>query len=209
MRPSPRRAAAVLVALTLAAAADRAAASPKKGERYVFLVTRVEPAKGVAAAVVAPATARIASAIDVHPDLDGSLPAGAPDPETKPTEFKRFLEARALRAFKVNVELTEYAAEVEQREGRSALLTVRVGLKMLGETVPDRVMGFTGEGTAAVKVEVGKTVRPADRTYADEQALDLATADAIKMAMTRLREPPPSQQKPKKKKKATPAPKTP
>jgi hypothetical protein len=199
MRPSSRRAAAVLAALTLvAAAADRAAAGPKKGERYVFLVTRVEPAKGVAASVVAPATARIASAIDVHPDLDGALPAGAPDPEAQPAEFKRFLEARSLRAFKVNVELTEYAADVEQREGRGALLTVRVGLKMLGETVPDRVMGFTGEGTAAVKVEVGKRVRPADRTYADEQALDLATADAIKMAMTRLREPPPSQRKPKK-----------
>jgi hypothetical protein len=76
---------------------------------------------------------------------------------------------------------------------------VRVALQLFGETIPDRVMAFSGEGSATVKLEVGKTVRPRDREEASSAAIDEAVASAITRSLEKLQEPPPSQQKKKKK----------
>jgi hypothetical protein len=165
-------------------------------ETYIFLVSRVDlAAKGMPRPLADAVKAELAKAIDAHPELDGALPAGAPDPERAPDAFTAYLARRKQRAFKVNVEITDYASEIEERAGRDRVLTVRVALKLFGETMPVRVMAFTGDGTATIKIEIGKTLRDKDRTYADQQALELAVSDAIKTSIERLREPPPSQAK--------------
>jgi hypothetical protein len=202
--PAMRPSGIALVCLALLVAVPAAArAAPK--ETYIFELTRVDLAKGVPADVARQVSARLAKAIDAHAELDAALPAGAPNPDAAPEPFKGYMKKHHQRAFKVNVEVTEYASEVEPAtKGAKGdqLLTVRVALKLFGETIPDRVMAFTGDGAAAVKVEIGKTLRPADQDYANDQALELAIADALKTSITRLREPPPSQKNKKGKKKA-------
>ena len=68
-------------------------------------------------------------------------------------------------------------------------LDMHIGLHMLGETIPEHTMGFTGDGEATVKVEVSKNVRDRDRAYAWAQAADLAVADAIKTSIEQLEAP--------------------
>jgi hypothetical protein len=188
---------ALACALVLAAPA-LAHAGPR--ETYIFLLSRVDLGKkGAPPALEQQVTSELAKQIAGHKDLDGALPADAPDPEARPEPFKAFLKKRKQRAFKVNVEITDFESGSEARDGRSNLLTVRIALRLFGETVPDRVMAFTGDGSATVKVEYGKTLREADSKYAYQQALELAVADALKTSIARLREPPPTQQKKKKK----------
>jgi hypothetical protein len=169
-------------------------------ETYILQVTRVDLAKGVPEALTRQVSSRLARAIEAHPDLDGEMPRGAPDPAAEPEQFKAYLKKRKQRAFKVNVEVTEYASTVEPAKGGDQLLTVRVELRVFGETIPDRVMAFTGDGSATIKIEIGKQLRPKDQDYANDEALDLAVADALKTSIARLREPPPSQQKKPRKK---------
>lgn len=167
-------------------------------ETYVFQVTRVDLADGVPKDLARQVTARVSKAIDAHGEIDGEMPVGAPDAEAKPEELKAFLKKRRQRAFKVNLEVTEYATSVEPGKGTDQVLTVRLALKMFGETIPDRVMAFTGDGSATVKVEIGKDLRPRDQEYANDQALEVAIDGAIKTSIARLREPPPSKKQPKK-----------
>jgi hypothetical protein len=191
---------ASLVALVGLLAPGLAQAKPR--ETYVFLISRVELGKEVPAEVEEQAATRVNAAIAAHDQLEAALAAGAPDPEAEPKKFKSYLKARRQRAFKVNVEVTVYSMAVEQasagRGKTGQYLTVRVELRLFGETVPDRVMAFTGDGSATVKLEVGKNVRPRDREEASSAALDQAVAGAIEQSLRRLSEPPPSQKKKRK-----------
>lgn len=198
MRPPVRpsrlaRLAGIAIALALPAAAQAGK------ETYVLTISKVELArKDTPAAVGSQVKAELGKAIEAHADLDAVLPADAPDPAARPVEFKAYLRKRKQRAFKVNVEVTDYQSSVQTRTGRPSALQVRVSLRIFGETVPDRVMAFTGEGSATVGVEIGKTLREKDQTYATTQALELAVADALEMAIKKLREPPPGQAKKKR-----------
>ncbi|HWM88145.1 MAG TPA: hypothetical protein VNO33_19965 [Kofleriaceae bacterium] len=192
---------AALIALAALAAGRPAWAKPR--ESYVFLVSRVELAKGVPGEVEAQVTARLAAAIDGHEELESSLGEGAPDPEKDPQKFKSYLKARRQRAFKVNIDVSQYSSEIEQAaggrgQGSKQYLTVRVTLRLFGETMPDRVMAFTGDGSATVKLEIGKTARPRDREEANSAVLDQAVASAIEQSLQKLKQPPPSEAKKKK-----------
>jgi hypothetical protein len=189
---------AVALAALAGALALEPAASAKPAETYIFLVSRVDLAKkDMPRTLEKQVQDEVTKAVEAHAELDGAMPAGAPDPEVKPKDFKSYLNKRKQRAFKVNVEVTDYERSVVPRDGRDQLLSVRVALRIFGETVPDRVMAFTGEGSATIQIEVGKTVRDKDRTYADQQAIEVAVGDAIATSIKKLREPPPSQKKKK------------
>ncbi|HTE54088.1 MAG TPA: hypothetical protein VK698_24710 [Kofleriaceae bacterium] len=181
--------------LALAALATLGVSGParaKPRESYVFLLSRVDLAKGVPAELEAQVTARVNAAIAAREGLESSLAAGAPDPEAAPKKFKEYLKARRKRAFKVSVEVSQFSVEVEQGQvsGRPAqYVTARVTLRLFGETVPDRTMAFTGDGSATVKLEVGKTVRPRDRQEATSSTLDQAVASAIDQSLRRLAQP--------------------
>jgi hypothetical protein len=64
---------------------------------------------------------------------------------------------------------------------------------MLGENIPGRTMGFTGDGKATIKQEVGLKIRDRDREYTWEQAAEIAVNDAMKTVFQQLAVPPKKQ----------------
>ena len=67
-----------------------------------------------------------------------------------------------------------------EEKKNSQRISVSVGLHVLGETIPGRTMGFTGDGRATVKQEVGMKVRDKDRQFTWDSAAETAVADALK-----------------------------
>jgi hypothetical protein len=199
---TPRRiAAAALCALVAAALAPAALAGPKKKskkETFYFQVTDVRAREGVSDKVPGWTGTQLGVEIGKRATLVAELPEGTPDPKAEPKAFKKFLERRSMRAFKVNVEITSYSQEVVElaapRTGHH--ITVRVSLRMFGETIPDRVMAFSGDGSATIKLEVGKRIRDRDIEVANHDAIELAVAEAIDESLVKLGQPPPG--KPKK-----------
>jgi hypothetical protein len=57
---------------------------------------------------------------------------------------------------------------------------------MLGENIPGRTMGFSGDGKATIKQEVGMKVRDRDRDYTWDQAAELAIDDAMQTVFRQL-----------------------
>ena len=68
-------------------------------------------------------------------------------------------------------------------------MSARVELRLLGETIPDRVMAFAGDGSGQVAVEVGTRVRDRDKTYAVEQAVEVAIDEALTTGLRKLKTP--------------------
>jgi hypothetical protein len=187
---------ALLALFALFVVAGPATAQPKKKKpRYHFLLSTVTAADGVtgdAAAMAQPRVkAQLEKAFANHPQLVAVL-EGAPDPATDGKAYKEYVKKQKLAgAYKVNVEITAATEELVPIDGKpSQHLVVRLTLKMFGETIPDRVMGFSGEGSSTIKQEVGKKVRPRDREYSWDQAAELAINDAIATSLAKLALPP-------------------
>ena len=71
-------------------------------------------------------------------------------------------------------------------KAKAQRLVVHVGIHMLGENMPGRTMGFTGDGQATIKQEVGMKVRDRDREYAWDSAAEVAVADAMTTVFKQL-----------------------
>jgi hypothetical protein len=188
----PMRPLLALIAVTLFATPAVAGPKPK----YHFSLSEVTAAKDVTGDVVTAAQPRVKAAVEKafanHPQLVAVL-EGAPDPKTEGKAYIAFLKKKKLKgAYLVNVEITAAAEDTEAIDGKPGLLrlVVRLSIKMFGETIPERVMGFSGEGSATIKQEVGKKVRPRDREYAWDQAAELAINDAIATSLAKLALPP-------------------
>jgi hypothetical protein len=188
-------AAAAIVVAAVVGAGEEASAKPKK--KYHFQLAEV----AAAAAVPADGRAEVTQAVQVqvekalqsHPQLVAVLD-GAPDPRADGKGFKKYLSKKKIAgAYRVNVEVTELGEEVEPIDGKPGelRLVVRLSLRMFGETIPDRVMAFAGDGSATIKAEVGKKMRPRDRPFALESAAEMAVADALAISLTKLSLPPP------------------
>ena len=180
--------AAVCVAGT---AAD---AAPKK--KYHFELTAVTAKPEVKPDVAKAATPRIEAQVkkvfETHPQLVGKL-EGAPDPKTNADGYRRYLRTKGIAgAYLVTVEITEASEEVVPFEDKpnAQRLVTRIGIHMLGEIIADRTMGFTGDGQATIKQEIGMKVRDRDREYNWDQAAELAIDDAMKTAFQQLAAPP-------------------
>jgi len=179
----------VLVALTGPAAADKA-------KKYHFTIDQID-VKAVpadkAGDVIEPTKAQLGKAMSAHKQLVASLD-GAPDPVTDAKKFKSWLTRKGIAgAFKVNVEVTAFEEELEDKDeslNKEKRLIVRLSLRMFGETIPERKMGFTGDGSSTIKMDVGKKLRPKDRTYAIQQAIELAIDDALATSLKQLAIPP-------------------
>jgi hypothetical protein len=186
-----------LVALLLAVVAAPAVAGPKgKTKKYHFHLSDVTAGDGVTGDIVDFAQPRVKAQVEKafanHPQLVATL-EGAPDPATDAKGYKDYLKKKKLAgAYKVNVEITLATEELETVEGKPGTqrLVVRLGIKAFGETIPERVMGFSGEGSATIKQEVGKKVRARDREFAWDSAAELAINDAIATSLAKLALPP-------------------
>ena len=187
-RRSHRLAAAAAIALAAILAAPAAEANQ---EKYYLSVTSVDLAKGIPDHVKARVRAQILEAFADNEAIITEFPAGTPDPATAPKQFKRYIQKRKIRAYHVKVDVTEYTREVlpmpEGRKGKR--LKVSLALRMFGETIPDRVMGFAGAGSAAIQLEVGKQVRDKDDEAAHADCFEPAVADAVAESLRKLQMP--------------------
>lgn len=184
----------VVLALAATTAAVLAVAPPARAEprpKYYFAVEAIDLADGIPAALRERVRAELDAELSRHPEVVTALPAGAPDPAAAPKKFKRYMKRRKLSAYRVKVDVTEYSRAVEPMpEGRRGKrLKVSVALRLFGETIPDRTMGFTGAGSAAVALEVGKRVRPRDEQEAHRAAVEPAVGDAVAEALAKLSAP--------------------
>jgi hypothetical protein len=169
-----------------------AAHAAPKGERFYFLLTAVDLKEGIPQSIAERVRARLLEEFSANAAILTEYPPGAPDPETSPKQFKKFLTKHKIRAFKVRVEVLEYERSTEQLTGRAGqYLRVGIKLHMFGETIPDRVMAFTGSGAATIKVEVGKKVRPREEEVAHQEAVTPAVNEAVEQSLHKLRMPPP------------------
>lgn len=183
-----------LAAVALAAVAAEAAPAKatKTAKQYHFELTAVTAKSEVKPDVARAATPRVEAQVkklfDGHPQLVAKLP-GAPDPRSNPDGYRRYLAGKHIAgAYLVSVEITDASEELVPFEDKpgSQRLVIRIAIHMLGETIPGRTMGFTGDGKATIKQEVGLKLRDRDREYTWDQAAELAVTDAMKTVFQQL-----------------------
>lgn len=180
------------VAAAIAAAAAPAGAAPKK--KYHFELTAVTAKTEVKPEVAKQATPRIEAQVRKvfagHPQLVAQLD-GAPDPRSSADAYRRYLTQHGIAgAYLVTVEITGASETLEPLDDKtSQRLVIRIGIHMLGETIPGRTMGFTGDGRATIKQEVGIKLRDHDREFTWDQAAELAVDDAMKTVFQQLAAP--------------------
>ena len=193
MRPMLRVLALFALVLGVSSTAD---AAPKK--KFHFKLAAVTAKPEVDAATAKEAQPRVDATVKKtfasHPQLVPTL-EGAPDPE-KADAFRKFLKSKGVTgAYLVTVEITEASLEIEPMTSKpnSQRVVVRLAIHLLGETIPGRTMGFTGDGQATIKLEVGKKVRDRDKEYAWDQATEAAIAEAMTTVFKQLAVPPKKQ----------------
>lgn len=182
---------ALLAVLLVSAHAD---AAPKKKYHFELAAVTAKPeVKGdVAKAATPRVEGQVKKAFASHPQLVAVEGAPALPPAPNPREmdaYRAFLAKKGVAAaYLVTVEITEASEETVPMESKanSQRLVVHVAVHILGETIPGRTMGFTGDGQATIKQEVGKKVRDRDREYAWDQAAELAVADAMTTVFKQL-----------------------
>ncbi|HUS67723.1 MAG TPA: hypothetical protein VMZ28_24475 [Kofleriaceae bacterium] len=198
-RPLSAMAACAAAFLAVTALAPRDAAAGK--ETYIFLVSKVDLSKGIPKEIDPEVTGRLIASIKAHDALEAEIPKGAPDPESAPEKFRSYLKAHNQRAFKMNVLVSQYSQTVEPAPGKasSQYLTVRVSLRLFAETFPERGFALTGDGSATIKLEIGKSVSAADKKEANAASIDQAIASAVDELLLKLRQKAPAAKKKKKK----------
>lgn len=175
-----------------------ATAGPSK-KKYHFELTKVlakETVKPDVAKIAQPRIeGQVKKAFETNPQLVANLD-GAPEPQAdNGNAYRKFLEKKGIAgSYLVTVEVTDASEEVVPLEDKkSQRIVVKVAIHVLGETIPGRTMGFTGDGQATVKLEVGKVVRDKDRDYAWDGAAETAINDALKTCFAQLEKGTPKQ----------------
>jgi hypothetical protein len=189
----------LLSALCAAVVASSAVADAAPKKKYHFELTAVTAKSEVKPDVSRAATPRVEAQVKKlfgsHPQLVSKLD-GAPDPRSNADGYRKYLARKAISgAYLVTVEITDASEELVPLDDKpnAQRLVIRVGIHMLGENIPGRTMGFTGDGKATIKQEVGMKVRERDREYTWDQAAELAVNDAMKTVFQQLALPPKKQ----------------
>ena len=196
---------AAMVCLLPALGADAAPAKKK----YYFKLTKVMTKDEVKPDVAKEAQPRVEAvfqkALENHPQLVATLEGAPADPEVGNGQpYRKYLAKKGIAAaYLVTVEVTEADIEIvplEDKKGAQRIV-VSVGIHVLGETIPGRTMGFTGDGRATVKQEIGMKIRDKDREFTWDSAAENAVAQALEKCFAKLAlPPPPPAKKPAKKK---------
>ena len=168
-------------------------------KKYHFELTAVTAKSEVKPDVSRAATPRVEAQVkkvfETHPQLVAKLD-GAPDPKANADGYRKYLAKKAISgSYLVTVEITDASEELVPLDDKpnSQRLVIHVAIHMLGENIPGRTMGFTGDGKATIKQEVGVKVRDRDRAYTWDQAAELAVDDAMKTVFQQLALPPKKQ----------------
>ena len=188
MRSSVLSALAVIIGLV-----TTADAAPRKKYHYAIAAVTAKEVKPDLVKVVQPRVeGQVKKAFETHPQLVANL-EGAPDAKTSKDAYRAYLAKKGLAgSYTVTVEITEATEEVVPVEGKPTTqrLVVHIALHMLGEKIPEMTMGFSGDGHATIKQEVGLKIRDKDREYSWDDCAKLAVEDAIKESLKQLELPP-------------------
>ncbi len=164
-------------------AGHQAEARGRAKKRFYFEVTAVTNKAQLSAeleAMILPKlSAEVQKQLAAHPQFVAELP-GAPSAKTDDAAYRKFLARKGIAgAYSVSVQLTSASEELEQLEGRGQRLVVRLSVHLFGETIPGKTMGFTGDGSASIRQEIGKKLRPRDQEFTWQSAIERAVSDAI------------------------------
>ena len=182
-----------LAATAALALTSPASAAPKKYHFELASVTaKPEVKPDVAKAATPRIEAQVKSVFASHPQLVANLD-GAPDPKTSADAYRKYLAKKAIEAaYLVSVDITDASEELEPVDKpNTQRLVIKVAIHMLGENIPGRTMGFTGDGKATIKQEVGLKVRDADRQDTWNDAAKIAVDDAMAKVFKQLGAPQP------------------
>ncbi|MEO8706764.1 MAG: hypothetical protein ABI867_42450 [Kofleriaceae bacterium] len=173
----------LVLMIVTALGASSATAAPKKKYHFDLAAVNAKPEikPDLAKAATPRVEAQVKKVFETHPQLVSKLD-GAPDWKTAAEAYRKYLAQKGLAgAYHVTVDITDASEELTPMEGKpgSQRLVVRVAIHMLGETMPGRTMGFTGEGQATVKQEIGKKLNDRDRQFAWDSAAEEAIKDAM------------------------------
>jgi hypothetical protein len=181
----------VVMALMFFATATNADAAPKT-KKYHFQLTKIlvkpEVKEDVAKLAQARVEALFKKALEEHPQLVQDL-EGAPDPDKDAAAYRKWLTRKGISgAYLVTVEITSATSEIVPLEEKknTQRIVVSLGIHVLGETIPGRTMGFTGDGAATVKQEIGMKVRDKDVQFTLDGAAETAINDALKTCFAKL-----------------------
>lgn len=179
----------------------------RKSNQYVFVLSRLDMPKGAPAELESLVKKQYLKTIDAHDQLLSALPEGAPAVDEKDKglqgnkPFRKFMKKRNLSAYKVVIQVTEFEQTTKPNDSKPGnLIGCSIKLRMFGETIPDRVMAFTGDGSARLALEVGKKIRDKDREFATHDALELSIADALSISLKKLNTKPATKKKKRRKK---------
>lgn len=188
MRPLRLVFALILVGILVSAAS----AAPKKYHFKLAAVTaKTEVKEDVAKEATKRVEAQVKKAFETHKQVVATLD-GAPDPDAKAAAYRKFLKSKGVSgAYLVTVEITEASIEVVPVDDKpnTQRLVVRLAVHFLGENIPGRTMGFTGDGSATIKQEVGKKIRDRDREFTWDEAAKAAVDDALQTVFKQLAAP--------------------
>lgn len=196
---------AVAVVLALALLGWGAPASAKRAPaptKYHFELTAVTATSKAPAEVSVKAKALFAEIVAARPE--SVTLEGAPDPKAQPTEFRRWLDDRGIKAFAVELKIDDYQRSLlpDDKPGHTGqLLTVKLGLSLVGSQMPGNALALAGSGASTVTAGVGSTLRPREEEGALDDALRDALTHAVEDALTKLAAPPRTAPPPTKKKK--------
>ena len=186
---------AMITRIVIALALFHTAVAAAPARKYHFELQRVASKVTSSATESNAAQGRVEhqvkKAFATHPQLVAEL-HGSPDPKAAPDAYRKFLAKKRISgSYAVSVEITEASQEIVAMEGKpnARRLVVRIALHVLGETVPGQTMGFTGDGHATVKLEVGTKVRDSDSNSAWDSAAETAVQDALKTCFAKLAKP--------------------
>jgi hypothetical protein len=173
----------------LCALAAVAVAQPKKKYHFDLAAVNVKPEvkPDVAKSAQPRIEEQVKKTFGSHPQLVGKLD-GAPDWKTQAEAYRKYLAAKGLAgAFHVTVDITDASEElVPTDKPNTQRYNVRIAIHMLGETMPGRTMGFTGDGQATIKQEVGKKLTDRDKKYTWDSAAEEAVKDAMAKVFKQL-----------------------
>ncbi|MCP4444795.1 MAG: hypothetical protein GY811_05545 [Myxococcales bacterium] len=175
-------------------------------QRYIFVLSRLDLPAGAPAELDGILRKEMTAAIAKSPLLEAAIPKDAPPYDEKAKgrygnkPFHKYMARHHLRAFKVTVQVTKYEPTLRANEKKPGqVVGCSIALRIFGETIPDRVMAFSGEGSATVIAEIGNKVRAKDRKWVDSDAAELAIEKAVAMSLTKLETKPAKTKKRRKK----------
>jgi hypothetical protein len=183
---------ALAAALAVSSAADAAPSKKKFHFELTAVTAKPEVKPDVAKAATPRVEGQVKKVFETHPQLVAKLD-DAPDPKTNADGYRKYLARKAITgAYLVSVQITDASEELVPLDDKpnAQRLVIHVALHMLGENIPGRTMGFTGDGKATIKQEVGLKLRDRDREFTWDQAAELAVDDAMKTVFQQLAAPP-------------------